>query len=397
MNRPKQPSAFSKLPNSVIILLILLTAFAIAYAVIKTAPKPERKEAITKERLVEVAELQRIDSRPTWFAGGEVKASQQVSLSSEVNGRIISLHSQAVPGAFLPKGAKLAQLDPQDFQLALTQAQAAVTQAQADLDIELGQGRSAALDYKNSLSSRNQSRASSRSSSDQDKALMLREPQKKAKQAALARAQAELDQVKLNLKRTAVTMPFDGQILSRQVSMGSQVSNSSPLFEIASSEEYWLEVKISKQLLGFLDQDAAVMVGQKNWPLVNGQSSWHKAELLYVLPQVDVSDRQAKLLIAIKKPLTLIPSILIGDYLDVRLSAKEFINSYKISSQYVVDEDFVWVVNANKLYKRRLNILFKGREYVWADSGFENGDRLLISKLGTITEGTPVRFKAEVQ
>jgi RND family efflux transporter MFP subunit len=400
MNRSKQPSTsvFKKVPNSVTVLLILLAAFAIAYAVIKTAPKPERKETVVKERLVEVLELKRVDSRPTWLAGGEVKASQQVALSSEVNGRVVSLHSQAVPGAFLAKGAKLAQLDPQDFQLALTQAQAAVTQAKADLDIELGQGRSAALDYKNSLESRSTSRSqTTRSSSEQDKALMLREPQKQAKQAALARAQAELNQAKLNLKRTAITMPFDGQILSRQVSMGSQVSTNNPLFEIASSEEYWLEVKISKQLLSFLDQDAAVMVGQKNWPLIDGQSSWHKAKLLHVLPQVDVVDRQSKLLIAINNPLALTPNILIGDYLDVRLAAKEFINSYKISSQYFVDEDSVWVVNDNKLYKRKLNILFKGREYVWAESGFENGDRLLISKLGTITEGTPVRFKAEVQ
>lgn len=400
MNRLKQllSQAYSKLPNSVIVLLIIVAAFSIAYVIISTAPKPERKEALVKERLVEVVALKRIDSRPTWFAGGEVKASQQVALSSEVNGRIISLHPQAIPGAFLAKGAKLAQLDTQDFQLALTQAQAAVTQAQADLDIELGQGRSAALDYKNSLESRSASRSqTTRSFSEQDKALMLREPQKKAKQAALARAQAELNQAKINLKRTAITMPFDGQILSRQVSMGSQVSTNSPLFEIASSEEYWLEVKVSKPLLAYLDQDAAVMVGQKNWPVIDGQSSWHNAKLLHVLPQVDVADRQAKLLIAIHKPLTLTPNILIGDYLDVRLSAKQFINSYKISSQYFVDEDSVWVVNDNKLYKRKLNILFKGREYVWADSGFKKGDLLLTSKIGTVTEGTPVRFKAEVQ
>ena len=396
MNSVKQ--AIHKLPNSLIIILILLVALAIGYTVISTAPKPERKEAVVKERLVEVVELKRSSSRPTWLAGGEVTASQQVALSSEVSGRVVSLHSQAIPGAFLAKGAKLAQLDPQDFQLALTQAQAAVTQAQADLDIELGQGRSAALDYQNSLASRNQARASSnRTSSTQDKALMLREPQKKAKQAALSRAQAELEQVKLNLKRTAITMPFDGQILSRQVSIGSQVSPNTQLVEVASSEEYWLEVKISKQLLGFLDQKAAVLVGQKSWPAINGQSSWHSAELLQVLPQVDVVDRQAKLLIAIKNPLSLTPNILIGDYLDVRLSAEEFSNSYKISSQYFVDEDFVWVVNANKLYKRQLNILFKGREYIWVDSGFAEGDRLLVSKLGTVTEGTPVRFKAEVQ
>jgi multidrug efflux pump subunit AcrA (membrane-fusion protein) len=191
-------------------------------------------------------------------------------------------------------------------------------------------------------------------------------------------------------------MPFNGQIMSRSVSIGSQVNTNSVLYTIANSEEYWLEVKIAKPFLPFLDVQQDVLIGQSNWPLQEGRRAWHKAKILHVLPEVDIADRQAKLLIAIKKPLVLQPSILIGDYVDVRLFAKTLPNSYKISSQYLIG-DSVWVVNEQKLYKRTLDILFKGREFVWVDSGFEEGDALLTSKLGTITEGTPVRFSVEVK
>jgi len=378
-----------QLPNSLIIILILTLALIIAFTIIKTAPKPERKITPVKERLVEVIALQRSESRPSWLAGGEVSASQQVSLSSQVNGTIVNIDPLAIPGSSLPAGAKLAQLDPQDFKLLLIQKEAAVIQAQAELDIELGQGRVALQDYKTSQKNRRQS-------STQDKALILRKPQEKSKQAALLKAQADYDSAKLNLQRTDITMPFNGQIISRSLSVGSQVNTSIALFDIVSTEEYWLEVKVAKQLLPFLDQQQDVLIGQASGLHKDREAVWHAAKILHVLPQVDVSDRQAKLLIAIEKPLNLQPDILIGDYLDVRLFSHALPNSYKISSQYLVNDDSVWVVNDQKLYKRKLDIVYRGRQYVWVNSGFDAGDTLLTSKLGTITEGTAVRFKVEV-
>jgi RND family efflux transporter MFP subunit len=377
------------LPNSLVIVLILALAIIIAFAIIKTAPKPERTITPVKARLVEVIELVRSESRPNWLAGGEVSASQQVDLSSRVSGRVIGVDASAIPGAYLPKGTQLAKLDSVDFQLQLIQKEAAVIQAQAELDIESGQGRVALQDYNRSKNSRAPSNPS-------DKALMLRAPQQKSKQAALLRAKADFDSAQLNLERTQIKMPFNGQIMSRSVSIGSQVNTSTVLYTIANSEEYWLEVKVSKAFLPFLDVQQNALIGQSNWPLQEGKAVWHKAKILHVLPEVDIADRQAKLLIAIDKPLALQPSILIGDYVDVRLFANTLPNSYKISSQYLIG-DSAWVVNEQKLYKRTLNILFKGREFLWVDSGFEEGDALLTSKLGTITEGTPVRFSAGVK
>ncbi|MGK0475774.1 MAG: RND family efflux transporter MFP subunit [Oleispira sp.] len=365
-------------------------AIVIAFTIIKTAPKPERTITPVKERLVEVIELARSESRPSWLAGGEVSASQQVDLNSRVSGRVVDVDALAIPGAYLSKGTQLAKLDPVDFQLQLIQKEAAVIQAQAELDIESGQGRVALQDYNRSKNSR-------AASNPRDKALMLREPQQKSKQAALIRAKADFDSAQLNLERTQIKMPFNGQVMSRSISIGSQINASTVLYTIANSEEYWLEVKVSKQLLPFLDLEQEVLIGQSSWALKEGKSVWHNAKILHVLPGVDVADRQAKLLIAIENPLALQPSILIGDYVDVRLFANTLPNSYKISSQYLVGGDSVWVVNEQKLYQRTLNILFQGREFVWIDSGFEEGDALLISKLGTITEGTPVRFRAGVK
>lgn len=379
-----------RLPNSLKILLILLLAFLVANIIIKTAPKPERKAETIKERLAEVQDLQRSSSRPELTAGAEVKPSQQLSLTSQVSGTLAVINPQAVPGAMLVKGTVLAHLDEQDFKLQVIQKQAAVIQAQAELDIELGQGRVALKDYK--ISQKNARANTANQISDQDKALILRQPQQKAKHAALDKAKADLAMAKLNLERSRLKMPFNGQIISRNVSVGAQVNANSSLFTITNSDEYWLEVKVAKQFLPLLDMQHEVLLNQPSWPLQQGEKVWHQGKILHALPQVDASDRQAKVLVVISKPMQLQPNILLGEYLDVRLFSQPLINSYKIESQYVLDNDSIWVVNDHTLYKRKLDIIYQGREFIWASGGIEAGDQLLTSKLGTITPGTKVRF-----
>jgi len=119
MNKLKQ------LPNSLLIVLIVAAAVAIATVIMLTAPTPERKAKAAVSRLVEVMDIKKSQQRPSWMAGGEVSASQRVSLTSQVTGNLISLNPLAIPGAVLDAGTSLAQIDPQDFELQIIQKEAA--------------------------------------------------------------------------------------------------------------------------------------------------------------------------------------------------------------------------------------------------------------------------------
>ena len=386
MNKLKQ------LPNSLLIVLIVAAAVAIATVIMLTAPTPERKAKAAVSRLVEVMDIEKSQQRPSWIAGGEVSASQRVSLTSQVTGNLINLNPLAIPGAVLAAGTTLAQIDPQDFKLQVIQKEATVVQTQADLAIEQGQGRLAKQEYELSQGQTNNRRMSGKKLSQDDKNLILRKPQILAKQAAVKKAQADLGLAQLQLQRSKISMPFNGQIISRSISTGSQVANNTELFDIVSSDTFWLQVKVAKHFYPWLDQQAGVAVSHPSWPLENGERVWRNATILHHLAEVDVSDRQAKILIEIENPLSMQPGVLLGDYLDVRLQGKEIAESYVIASKHLVDEQYVWVVNDNALFKRKLNIVYQGRERVWVKSGFNAGDKLLLSNLGIITEGTPVRL-----
>ena len=57
-----------------------------------------------------------------------------------------------------------------------------------------------------------------------NRGLVLREPQIASIQAEVSAAEAAVERAELNLDRTHVYAPFDAQVLSRNVNIGSQVS-----------------------------------------------------------------------------------------------------------------------------------------------------------------------------
>ncbi len=78
-----------------------------------------------------------------------------------------------------------------------------------------------------------------------------------------------------------------------------------------------------------------------------------------------------------------------------------------IDVRHLNDDDTLWVVNADKLYKRKVNVLYRGREQAWLSaagdkskdgkSGLQPGDQLLLSRIDSATEGMPVRIQNEVR
>ena len=387
-----------------LLLAILLSGIMIAVTVIKTAPKPQRNTEAKQARLVETIALERSSERPQWMGGGEISAAQRVQLSAQVTGRIETVATAAVPGAELEKGELLASIEKRDYQLQVQQQRAAVIQAQANLDLEKGQALLAKEEYELAVLQIKARRGSINPISSKeavdvepvmDSSLVLREPQIAAAKAGLKTAQANLALARLNLKRTQINMPFNGQIISRSANTGSQVSTNNELFDLVATDEFWLQVKVSQQFLPLLDSTQSVIIQQGKYQ--------REAKILHSLIEVDAQDRQAKVLISIKNPIT--PAVennsnhkgrlLLGSYVDCILFAQPIDDVYVLKNKFIKEGGYVWVVNDKKLYKRQLIMTYQGREKSWVESGFVEGDMLLTSNLGVITEGTPVRLTSD--
>lgn len=381
---------------ALILLTILVVAGIAAVTIVKTAPKPQRASDAKVVRLVETIALERSTEGPQWMGGGEVSASQRVNVSPQVSGRITYMAEAAVPGAELEKGQLLARIEQREYQLQVQQRKAAVIQAQSALDLEKGQASIAKEEYDLAVSqmSAQTGNQASGSVADFDNALVLRKPQVAAAEAGLKTAQANLELMQLNLQRTNIKMPFKGQILSRSVSIGSQVGPNDRIFDLVATDEFWVQVKVSQAFLPLLDSNQPVLITQGPYQ--------REAMVLKTLVDVDAKDRQAKILISIKDPITgtakaggTLERVLLGSYAEVTLFAKPIEQAFVIENRYIKEGGFVWVVNDNKLYKRQLEMAYQGRFKSWVTRGILKGDALLISNLGVVTEGTPVRVATE--
>ncbi|EAT12453.1 efflux RND transporter periplasmic adaptor subunit [Bermanella marisrubri] len=365
------------------ILVILIAGLAIAYSIIKSAPKPQKKIEKEIEPLVEVTDFKPATEPPYWRGGATVNANDYVQLVAQVTGQLEWVNPDIKPGMFVEKGTLLAQIEDADYQLQLQQKQAASIQAQANLDIELGQVENARSDY----------RLSGIELNPVAKSLALREPQLSSAKAALKMAKADLAKAKLNLQRTQIKMPFDGHVLQQMAFTGSYLNNTNAVFTIIDSSFFWVEVSVPNHFLSILDISASAQVRS----LTSDAS--RQARILSISPSVDANDRQARVLLEIPKPLDTSngqPLIRYNDYIEVTLYGKQQANLFRLASDKV-DTAVVWAVDKNNQLKSiPFSLVFKGREYSWVKFDGEqiNSYRQLISELSDKQDGLKVRVQS---
>jgi multidrug efflux pump subunit AcrA (membrane-fusion protein) len=225
--------------------------------------------------------------------------------------------------------------------------------------------------------------------------LVLREPQFQSVKARLEIARLNVKKAQVALERTKVYMPFNGQIIDKGVGVGSKISTNTQLFKIVNVEQFLLEVKIPRSFLSLLNFDDPVTLSQENlW----GKGVTRQAKIFSVLPELDKRDRQARLLLLIDDPQSLIspdnPPVYINDFLNVSLAAKPIEDVWTIRSSWLQQDGSIWVVDKNRtLQKRFVDIRFKGRDYIYVDGPFETGDYAIAEKIPVASVGMPVRIK----
>lgn len=367
--------------SHLIALAVLLLGSMVAFIIVKTAPKPQKKPLEPVIPLVEVTKPSLTMVAPTWTTGASMNASQNVSLVAQVSGQVDYVSEQAYPGAFVGKGAVLAQLDSRQFELVVEQKRAAYVQAKANLDIEKGQVQKALADY----------RLSGMQLKKEAKALALREPQLASAQAALTMAKADLDKAKLDLARTRIEMPFDGYVLNHHVAKGAYVNTSATAFTVIEADQFWAHIKVPQSFLEMMGEASKVRFQQQP------DGEYREGRMLSVLPQVDAGDRQARVLVALENPLseTATFPVRYNDYLYVSLVAESLNDVYQVPLESV-EKGRLWVVNEGlKLSHRPVEVVYRGREHAWIRVPLSEGDRFLQTHIEGALEGQLVRVQGE--
>jgi len=177
-----------------------------------------------------------------WTRDGTVRA-YVVKIAPQVAGEIVQL--PIADNQFVHKGDLLMLIDPRNYSIAVRQAQAAAQQAQAVAD-----NATAEMARREKLN---------------DIAVTMEERQTYISRAATAEASyqsalANLDQARINFKRTQVRSPVNGFITNLTAQLGDYANVGALQLSIVNSDSYWVDAYFEETALSRIHEGDAATI-----------------------------------------------------------------------------------------------------------------------------------------
>ena len=378
--------------------IICAVSAGVIYVIFSTEPTAQR---ITAKRetpmLVEVVVAESGTYRPAIYAMGTVIPEKEIELSPRIGGQITDLSETFSPGGYVKAGEWLVQIDPADYEATLLQRESALHQAEADLQMELGRQDVARQDFAlmdQTLVSAN-------------KSLVLREPQLNAAKARVEAAEAALKRAELDLQRTRIVAPFDAHILSREANLGSLVSPGSGLARVGGFDPDWVETTVPLSTINWIEFPKSGRPSGSS-ALIRNRSAWdadkyRNAVVHSLVGSLDSRTRLARVLVSVADPLAMqpesagMPQLIVGSFVEVQIEGKPIENVVRLPRDYLRKDDTAWVMQNDILEIRELDIIFTDEHYVYVRNGLEPGEKIVVTNLATVRDGSPLRLKESVQ
>lgn len=384
----------NKKKTLLISFIILLVAVLVLVLIFISEPTARRDSAAKQTAmLVNVTEVSRGDYRPVFVTTGTVRPESEIILSSRVSGEVIHRFESFNPGEIVTEGTELVKIDPADFKNTLQSRMSELHEAEANLSIEKGRQEVARQDY----------RLSDETLSETNEALVLRIPQLKTARARVNAARSAVEQARLDLQRTSVTAPFNAQILSREVDVGSQVSPGDELARLVGIETYWVEANVPQsriQWLTFPDDKS----GEGAEVRIRNRSAWEEEDyrtgnLYKMVGALNEQTRLVRVLVSVQDPLGVKSAsekqlpLMIGAFVETGIVGKKVKDVVKLNRDFVRKGQTVWVMNDGKLQIRELDILLTDAENAYIREGLDDGDKVVTTNLATVVDGAALRIE----
>ncbi|MCB4204392.1 efflux RND transporter periplasmic adaptor subunit [Deferribacterales bacterium Es71-Z0220] len=369
---------------ALIIVIIALTFLAVRYLT-TSKPKPKKKAPQQMKAVVETEKVAAGNFTLTIESFGIVKASDSLTLTPEISGKIIYLSDTVIPGNIIKKGTLIAKIDDTDYKNQVIKAEASLRKAEADYKLELGSSDVAKkeLELAKNLNILDNSSA--------DLSIALRKPQLLKAKAAVELAEAELMIAKNNLLKTSIYAPFDIVVTEKGTSLGSYVSPSSALLKGFNKNEVWIEANIPYYQLKFLDIENQK---QKDVIITNLNDTTgytFKGKFLKLLPQTESNGLLSKVLMKVDSPFkNLSNPLLVNNKVKVIFKGVTLKNVYRIKSEFIRDNNTLYIFKDKKLKIVKINILYSDENYTYIDAGLNDGDKIITTNIHNAIEGLQV-------
>ena len=382
-------------------IFVMIVALAISYGFIKSKKKPQHRHHPTLITTVEVIPLEKTNFQVWVSSQGTVTPRTESTLIPEVSGKIMNISPFFREGAFFEAGQELLQIDSSNYQIAATVAQSKVAEMNLLLAEEQAKARQAERNW--------QRLGQDGKPSD----LVLRKPQVLGAKAALASAEAELKQVRLDLQRTRIKAPYAGRILEQQVDIGQYVSPGTVLAKIYAVDYAEIRLPLSDEQLQFIDVPESYRgQQQKNQympevilsTVMGIQHNQWQGRIVRAEGAYDTRSRRLSLVAQVDNPYAKTendkPPLKVGQFVEAKIKGKLLQQVFVIPRSAIKDNSQLMIIDEqSRLNLRQIEILWSDADHVVIKEGLQEGEWLCITpvqyavndlKVHALINGKPV-------
>ena len=344
-------------------LVVRLTSTAlllclVAFAGCRNEDKPRSGKPVSSPYVVEVLTVKTQPFRETLFATGTLRARESVVLQAERAGAVKEVKFEE--GKPVKAGAELVVIDDSELQAQLTSAK-----AQLEL-VTATEKRDRELLETNKLISQ--------AAYDQSV-------------ASLHIAQAAVQLIEAQLKKTRIIAPFDGIAGLRQVSEGAYLTPGTPIGSFQDISALKLDFTLPERYLPNLRNAETVNLR------VAGSSETMKGEIYAIEPTIDVATRSLKVrAIVPNENQRLLP----GAFAEVEVMLGEIPDAILIPPIALIPglkEQKVFLYKDGKVEQRDVELGLRTVDRVQIVKGLQPGDALITSGILQLRPGMEVQTR----
>jgi len=340
---------------------------------------------------------------------GSLAAHDEATLSVKVPGRLQTLAVDL--GSSVRQGQLIAQVEPKDYELQLTQAEAFLSQARARLGLTLT-GDDEKVDATQTSTVKEAKARLEEARKNRDRIVELNEQgilsqsERETADAAyeiaanrfrdameevnnrlaqLAQRRAEVEIARQQLADTVIRAPFDGAIQERRTSPGEYLIAGRPVVTIVQTDPLRLRVEAPER------ESAAIHPGQKVRVWVEGNPSAHAGTINRVSPAID---RQTRMLV-VEADIPNDGSLRAGSFVRAEIITRDDQRSLSVPTDALVTFagiEKVFVVEKDKAVEQSVSIGRRGTNWVEVVHGVKTGDVVVLNP-GNLQTGDAVKMQ----
>ena len=364
--------------------VVVLAAGGGIYALLHWAkPEPEKKEDPVRPLSVFVEPVEKSSVVLSVETGGEVRARTEIDIVAQVSGRVVSVSSEFTEGGIVKPDTVLVSIEDTDYQLALLQAEAAVA------DAEVG--------VQQALADQDVAKKQLRGSNNVSD-LALKRPQVAQARARLKAAEASLAQARMNLERTAITLPFDGRIVDTQVDVGQFITPGTPIGRAFATDVVEVRLPLNDNQLASLDLPIGYVANDDGLSVelsavVGGRTQFWSANLKRLDAAIESETRMIYGIAELHAPYTqnlsqLGMPLAVGLYVNARIDGRELEDAYVIPRDALRAGNQVFVVNNDgRLEVRGVEVKHSSPQRAVIAAGLKQAERVVVSSIRNPIEG----------